>query len=194
MATYDPRSALIVVDMQNDFAHPWGSLFVAGGDQIVGPIDDEARTALQGGAFIAYTQDWHPPVTPHFQKDGGVWPVHCVQDTWGAEFAEGIEALGPVIQKGSDGRDGYSGFSVRDPQSGERSDTRLEALLREHHISRLVICGLATDYCVVETALDATRLGFDTIVLTDLIAAVNLHPGDGERALERMAAAGVTLL
>jgi len=180
--------------MQNDFAHPRGSLFVAGGDQIVAAVNAEAVRAAEAGGFVVYTQDWHPPVTAHFQKDGGTWPVHCVRDTWGAEFVEGIEVLGPVIQKGADGRDGYSGFSVRDPLTGARDETRLGAVLREHGIHRIVICGLATDYCVVETALDAVRLGLRTAVITSLVAAVNLQPGDGERALTRMSQAGVVLL
>jgi len=193
LASYDAQTALVVVDMQNDFAHPRGSLFVAGGDQIVAAVHAEAVRAANAGAFVVYTQDWHPSVTAHFQKDGGTWPVHCVQDTWGAEFVEGIEVLGPVIRKGADGRDGYSGFSVRDPLTGTRDETRLGAVLREHGIRRVVICGLATDYCVVETALDAVRLGLHAAVITSLVAAVNLQPGDGERALGRMSQAGVVL-
>jgi nicotinamidase/pyrazinamidase len=190
---YDPRTALVVVDVQNDFADPAGSLSVAGGDTIVPVINAEIEAARAGGAFVAWTQDWHPPSTPHFQKDGGIWPVHCVRDTWGAELHPGLVADGPVVRKGANGEDGYSGFTMRDPVTGETIPTELEGLLRGRGIERVVVCGLATDYCVKATALDAARLGFGTAVLADAIRAVDLQPGDGERAIEEMAAAGVGL-
>ncbi len=118
-----------------------------------------------------------PPSTPHFFKDGGIWPEHCVRDTWGAEFYPDLHVEGEIVRKGVDGHDGYSGFSVRDPESGETSSTTLEALLRDRQIERLVICGLATDYCVVETVLDARTLGFGVEVVLDAIRAVDLDPG-----------------
>ena len=188
---YDTATALIVVDLQNDFADPAGGLSVAGGTTIVPRINSEIEDARAAGATIFYTQDWHPESTPHFKKDGGIWPVHCVQNTWGAEFATGLVVGGPVIQKGSHGEDGYSGFTMRDPTTGEERPTELEGLLRDHGVSRVVVCGLATDYCVNATALDAQRLGFETQVLVSAIASVDLQPGDGERALDEMAAAGV---
>ncbi len=193
MAAYDPRTALIVVDVQNDFADPEGSLYVRGGEEVVPFINREIEAALAAGALVVYTQDWHPPSTPHFQKDGGIWPVHCVQDTWGAELHPDLRVEGPVVRKGADGRDGYSGFSVRDPTSGEVTATELERILRERGTQRLVVCGLATDYCVLETVLDARRLGFPTTVLREGIRAVDLQTGDGERALERMREAGAAL-
>lgn len=193
MARYDERTALVVVDVQNDFAHPSGSLYVPGGEEVVPLIDREIEAALAAGALVVYTQDWHPPSTPHFQKDGGIWPVHCVQDTWGAAFHPDLRVEGPVVRKGADGRDGYSGFSVRDPRSGETEATELERILRERGVERLVVCGLATDYCVLETVLDARRLGFPTTVLREAIRAVDLQPGDGERALERMREAGAEI-
>lgn len=193
MARYDERTALVVVDVQNDFAHPSGSLYVRGGEEVVPLIDREIEAALAAGALVVYTQDWHPPSTPHFQKDGGIWPVHCVQDTWGAAFHPDLRVEGPVVRKGADGRDGYSGFSVRDPRSGETEATELERILRERGVERLVVCGLATDYCVLETVLDARRLGFPTTVLREAIRAVDLQPGDGERALERMREAGAEI-
>ena len=193
MARYDPRTALIVVDVQNDFADPEGSLYVRGGEEVVPWINAEIEAALAAGALVVYTQDWHPPSTPHFEKDGGIWPVHCVQDTWGAEFHPDLRVEGPVVRKGADGRDGYSGFSVRDPRSGEVGATELERILRERGTERLVVCGLATDYCVLETVLDARRLGFPTTVLREGIRAVDLQPGDGERALERMREVGAEL-
>src|SRR5207247_4101000 len=133
------------------------------------------------GAHVAYTQDWHPQHTPHFAQDGGIWPVHCVQDTWGASLHPDLTVDGPVVRKGSNGEDGYSGFTMRDPVTGRTAPTQLEGLLRDHRIERVVIGGLATDYCVKATALDAIRLGYDTTVLADAIAAVDLEPGDGER-------------
>ena len=192
MTRYDARMALIVVDVQNDFADPQGSLFVRGGAEVAERCSVEARAAVVGGAFVAYTQDWHPASTPHFAKDGGIWPVHCVAGTWGADFHPGLDVLGPVVRKGANGEDGYSGFTMRDPITGTTISTELEGLLRERGIERVLVCGLATDYCVNATALDARRLGFLTEVLDDAIAAVDLAPGDGERAIAAMADAGCT--
>lgn len=190
MITYDPASALVVVDMQNDFADPGGSLSVRGGEAVVARVNDEVQRAIAGGALVVYTQDWHPPSTPHFAKDGGVWPVHCVADTWGSELHPDLIVAGPSVRKGSHGEDGYSGFTMRDPTSGAEQPTELEALLRERGVTGVVVCGLATDYCVRGTVLDARRLGFETTVLRGAIAAVDLAPGDGERALGEMAEAG----
>jgi nicotinamidase/pyrazinamidase len=193
MTAYDPSTALVVVDVQNDFADPAGSLYVLGCDGVVGRLNNEIQRAVGQGALVVYTQDWHPPSTPHFAKDGGVWPVHCVADTWGAELHPALVVAGPSVRKGSNGEDGYSGFTMRDPASGEDRPTELESLLRDRGVASLVISGLATDYCVRGTVLDARRLGFETTVLTDAVAAVELAPGDGERALEEMAAAGAKL-
>ncbi len=193
MERYDRRTALLVVDVQNDFADPAGSLAVAGGEAIVPIVSAEAWVAIRDGAFVAYTQDWHPPSTPHFAKDGGVWPVHCVAGTWGAQLHPALEVVGPSVRKGSNGEDGYSGFTMRDPTSGRTIPTELEALLRIRGIERVVIAGLATDYCVKATALDAVRLGFETEVLANAIAAVDLAAGDGGRALDELRKAGVLL-
>lgn len=188
-----PKAALIVVDVQNDFADPRGSLYVSDGEAVVPVINEQVKAAGTAGALVVYTQDWHPPSTPHFQKDGGIWPVHCVKETWGAELHPDLEVVGGSLKKGTGGEDGYSAFSVRDPRSGETAPTRLEAMLRERGVRAVTVCGLATDYCVVETVLDARRLGFSTGVLSEAIRAVDLHAGDGERALERMREAGAVV-
>jgi len=195
VSRYDARTALLVVDLQNDFADPAGGLSVAGGDGIVPLVNAHVREATEEGALVVATQDWHPPSTPHFAKDGGTWPVHCVGGTWGAELHPAFElpAEAPRVRKGQNGEDGYSGFTMRDPETGEEMPTELESLLRERAIERVVVCGLATDYCVAATALDAVRLGFAASLLTDAVAAVNLADGDGDRALDQMRAAGVTL-
>jgi nicotinamidase/pyrazinamidase len=188
------KTALIVVDVENDFADPKGSLYVRGGEDVVPAINGSIGRAITAGALVVYTQDWHPPSTPHFQKDGGMWPVHCVQETWGAELHPALRVVdGGRIRKGSGGEDGYSAFSVRDPTTGETAPTELEVLLRERGVQGVTVCGLATDYCVVETVLDARRLGFPTGVLSDAIRAVDLQPGDGERALEHMREAGAAV-
>ena len=179
---YDSRSSLIVVDVQNDFADPAGSLSVSGAASIVPTINAE---------IVVYTQDWHPESTPHFARDGGIWPVHCVAGTWGAELHPALVVDGPRVRKGANGEDGYSGFAMRDPVSGETTPTELEGLLRERNIGRVAVCGLATDYCVKATALDAARLGFETGVLVDAVRAVDLAPGDGDRAIDEMTAGGV---
>ena len=195
MQRYGPGSALIVVDVQNDFADPDGSLSVAGAATIIPRINREIESAQANGALVVATQDWHPSSTPHFAKDGGIWPVHCVADTWGAALHPALALPDgvPRVRKGANGEDGYSGFTMRDPISGETIATELEALLRDAGVDHVVVTGLATDYCVKATAIDAARLGFETSVLTDAIAAVDLEPGDGERALDEMAAAGVRL-
>jgi nicotinamidase/pyrazinamidase len=191
--TYDPTTALLVVDVQNDFADPKGSLYVGGGEQVVPLANAEIERARDGGGHVFYTQDWHPPSTPHFQQDGGIWPVHCVMDTWGAEFHPDLRIDGPVVRKGSNGEDGYSGFTMRDPQSAETVPTGLADMLAEAGITRIVICGLATDYCVKSTVLDARAHGYPTTVLEQGVRAVDLQPGDGDRAVEEMLAAGALL-
>jgi nicotinamidase/pyrazinamidase len=190
---FSPETALIVVDVQNDFADPAGSLSVRGGEAVVPILNREIASARNAGATVVYTQDWHPEHTPHFAKDGGVWPDHCVQETWGAALHPALRVDGPVVRKGANGEDGYSGFTMRDPMSGETVATELEGILRERGIERVVIGGLATDYCVKATALDAVRLGFATMVLLDAVAAVDLAEGDGRRAVEGMRDAGVRL-
>ena len=190
MAEYDARTALIVVDVQNDFADQGGSLHVSGGETVVARVNEQIALAHDAGALVCFTQDWHPAHTPHFEHDGGIWPVHCVQDSWGAAFHPALEVNGPVIRKGTNGEDGYSGFTMRDPTTEATTSTALEGLLRERAIERVIVAGLATDYCVKETVLDARRLGFETIVLRDAIAAVDLETGDGVAALEAMASAG----
>jgi nicotinamidase/pyrazinamidase len=190
MHRYGPKTALIVVDVQNDFADPRGSLYVTEGEMVVPVINEEIRAALRAGATVVYTQDWHPESTPHFQKDGGIWPVHCVHDTWGAELHPDLVVSGEIVRKGTDGRDGYSGFTVRDPESGEIEATRLEDVLRAAGIESTVVAGLATDYCVKETAIDSARKGFATTVLADAIRPVDLQPGDGAQAIAAMRTAG----
>lgn len=196
VAAYDPRTALVVVDVQNDFADPAGSLFVQGGARVAERSSEEARAASAAGAFVVYTQDWHPESTPHFAKDGGIWPVHCVAGSWGAELHPSLHVAPGAqrVRKGSSGEDGYSGFTMRDPVTGVDQPTELDGLLRAGGVDRVVVCGLATDYCVKATALDAVRLGYTTSVLTDAIAAVALQPDDGLRALEGMREAGVELV
>jgi nicotinamidase/pyrazinamidase len=195
MRRYDPGTALVVVDVQNDFADPAGSLSVAGGEAIIPTINGEIATAITAGGLVAFTQDWHPENTPHFAKDGGLWPVHCVAGSWGALLHPDLEARddAPRIRKGASGEDGYSGFTMRDPTTGEETPTELDRLLREGGIERVVVVGLATDYCVKATALDAVRLGYEARILTDAVAAVDLAPGDGAVAIDEMAAAGVGL-
>ena len=193
MTRYDTHTALIVVDVQNDFADPKGSLSVAGGEATIPVINAESERALAAGGFVAYTQDWHPASTPHFAKDGGIWPVHCVGDEWGSDFHPALEVMGPSVHKGTNGEDGYSGFTMRHPVSAEEIPTELDGLLRERGIERVVVCGLATDYCVKSTALDAVRLGYATTVLLDAIAAVDLQAGDGQKALDELMEAGATL-
>ena len=193
VSRYDDRTALVVVDVQNDFADPAGNLSVRGGEAIIPEVNDAVRNASEVGALVIATQDWHPESTPHFAKDGGVWPVHCVGGTWGAELHPSLRLPPDTarVRKGQNGEDGYSGFTMRDPTTAEQRPTELERLLRGAGIQRVVICGLATDYCVKETALDAAHRGFEVVILSTAVAAVDRHPSDGERAIAEMIEAGI---
>jgi nicotinamidase/pyrazinamidase len=193
VAAWDPATALIVVDVQNDFADPAGGLYVSAGEEVVPVINRVIARARAAGAPVFYTQDWHPETTPHFAKDGGVWPVHCVQGTWGAALHPDLVVDGPVVRKGANGEDGYSGFTMRDPVTADEIPTPLADHLAAAGAGEVVVCGLATDYCVRATALDAHRLGHPTTVLLDAVRAVDLASGDGERALSDLRVAGVTL-
>jgi nicotinamidase/pyrazinamidase len=192
MVPYDPDVALIVVDVQNDFADAAGSLSVRGAAAALDEVNAQIQLARSSGARVILTQDWHPEHTPHFVPDGGPWPVHCVHDTWGARLHPGLAVPdgAPIIRKGANGEDGYSGFTMRDPTTGETLPTLLDAVLREADVRAVVVVGLATDYCVKATALDALRLGYATTVLREAIAAVDLQPGDGEAALRELREAG----
>lgn len=171
---------LLVVDVQNDFC-PGGSLAVREGDRVV-PVINEL---MKGFSVVVASKDWHPRSTIHFQK----WPVHCVHNTRGAEFHPGLNDVGiqQVFLKGTKDRDdGYSAY--------EATNLSLEAYLRERGVDELYVTGLATDYCVKASALDSVRCGFKTYVVTDAVAAVNVNPDDGARALEEMKASGVVLV
>lgn len=193
MVSYDSQAALIVVDVQNDFADPAGALAVDGAEAVISVANREIDAALAAGATVVLSQDWHPEHTPHFARDGGIWPVHCVANTWGAEFAPSLDVRGNVIRKGSNGEDGYSAFTMRDVETGETSTTGLAELLGGA-IRRVIVVGLATDYCVKATALDALELGFETIVLREGVRAVDLQPGDGEAALASIRDAGGSVI
>jgi nicotinamidase/pyrazinamidase len=190
---YDRETALVVVDVQNDFADPNGGLYVNGGEEVVPVVNTAIAAARSAGARVVYTADWHPLTTPHFAKDGGIWPVHCVGDTWGAEFHPNLIVDGPVVRKGTAGEDGYSGFSVRDPQGDEVTPTGLAGQLERWGVTRVIVCGLATDYCVKATALDGVAGGFEVTVLLDAVRSVDLEPGDGERAIAEILGAGCRL-
>jgi nicotinamidase/pyrazinamidase len=192
---YGRDTALIVVDVQNDFADPAGSLYVNDGEQVVPVANREIVRASEAGSPIVYTQDWHPPSTPHFAKDGGTWPVHCVQGSWGSELHPDLRRVeGNVVRTGASGGDGYSAFTERHPVTGSELDTGLAADLRSRGIDKVVVLGLATDYCVKATALDAAREGFATTVLREGVRAVNREPGDDERAFATMQRSGVQVV
>lgn len=192
---YDPSTALVVVDVQNDFADPMGSLSVAGGEAVIPFINEQIALAGAAGSLVVYTQDWHPETTPHFAKDGGIWPVHCVAGTNGAALHSALHVSQGArrIQKGTGGEDGFSGFTVRDPETSEEKSTGLVDLLKGAGVERVVLLGLALDYCVKDTALDAAALGFETTVLADGTRPVNLSIGDGARATAALVLSGVAV-
>ena len=186
-----PRAtALLVVDVQNDFC-PGGALAVSGGDVVVPVINRLVRRAEHAGVPVFASRDWHPARTSHFNTQGGPWPEHCVAETDGALFHPNLKlpAATMVVSKGDHpGADGYSAFD------GHLDDGRsLGEALASHGISRLVVTGLATDYCVRASVLDARRASFDVVVVADAILGVEVHPGDSARALDEMRKAGATI-
>jgi nicotinamidase/pyrazinamidase len=186
---YDERTALVVVDVQNDFADPDGGLYVPGGEQVVAAANAEIEAATAAGAPVLYTQDWHPRETAHFDT----WPVHCVQGTWGAELHPDLHVRGQVVRKGQHGEDGYSGFTMRDPTTGATVPTELANLLRAADAERLVVVGLAGDVCVRATALEGAQLGWPVTVPWAAVRSVEVHEGDDARTREELRAAGVTV-
>ncbi len=191
---FDSTTALVVVDVQHDFADPSGSLYVRGGEEIVAGIAGQIRAALAEGGLVVYTQDWHPEHTPHFKADGGLWPVHCVMGSAGAEFVPGLPIEGPVVRKGSGPEDGYSGFSVVNLETGATVGTELSTILDENGIMAITVVGLAGDWCVKATAIDGVALGYRTTVPLSLTRFVELQAGDTEAALDALKAAGVVVL
>lgn len=183
-------TGLLVVDVQNDFC-PGGALAVADGDRVVAPLNRAAAGFAAAGLPVFASRDWHPPDTGHFQIHGGLWPVHCVRDTPGAAYHPELRLPETTIHltKGFDERlDGYSAFDGVDAVGAP-----LAALLAARGINHLCIGGLATDYCVRASVLDALGRGIRVTVLVDAIAGVDLKPGDSERALAEMRAAGAVL-
>jgi nicotinamidase/pyrazinamidase len=183
------KDALIVVDVQNDFC-PGGSLAVSRGDEVVAPINRLIERFSKAGSPIFATRDWHPERTRHFKDQGGIWPAHCVQGTLGAGFHADLKFSDSVVtlSKGmAADEDSYSGF-----QAVDASGTRLSELLRRNGVERIFVVGLATDYCVKQTVLDGLKEGFQVILLKDSIRAVDLSPGDGDRAIDEMIRAGAT--
>jgi nicotinamidase/pyrazinamidase len=174
--------ALIMVDMQKDFC-AGGALEVPDGNAVIEPINRLAREL----EFVVATRDWHPPDHGSFRAQGGPWPVHCVRDTPGAQLHERIDSsqIDAIVDAGrTPEAEGYSGFEHTD----------LERLLREHDVDKVHVAGLALDYCVKQTALDAARAGFDVTVHLDATRPVEVEAGDGERAVAELRAAGVSVI
>ena len=183
-------SALLIVDVQNDFC-PGGALAVPDGDRVVEPLNRAAERFAEAGLPVFASRDWHPAVTGHFSRYGGTWPPHCVQGTPGAGFHPGLRlpAGAMVISKGTDpDSDSYSAFEGA-LEDGAALAERLATL----GVGHIYIGGLATDYCVRSSALDALRTGLRVTVLTDGVAGVDVKPGDSDRALEEMVRAGAQL-
>ncbi|HJQ34790.1 MAG TPA: nicotinamidase [Pyrinomonadaceae bacterium] len=185
MSSQTDKRALIVVDVQNDFC-PGGSLAVERGDEVVAPLNRLIGEFLERGEPVYKSRDWHPRTTKHFAEFGGTWPVHCVQNTRGAEFHEDLldDPRVEVVSKGTGDEDSYSAFD----------GTTLAEDLRRRGVREVWVGGLATDYCVKNTVLDALREGFRVRAVSDAMRAVNLKPGDGERALSEMRAAGAEVV
>jgi len=179
------KRALIVVDVQNDFC-PGGALAVPHGDEVIAPLNQLIEAFLERGEPVFKSRDWHPAKTKHFAAYGGTWPVHCVQETKGAEFHPNLldDIHIRVVSKGLGDEDCYSAFD----------ETDLALQLQGLGVEEVWVGGLATDYCVKNTVLDALKQGFKVKAITDAMRAVDLQPGDGERAIEEMSNAGAEIL
>jgi len=176
--------ALVIIDYQNDFAAPDGALSVKGGEDIAERINELARSG--GYDLVVATRDWHPPDHSSFEEQGGIWPVHCVQDTEGAQLHPALDqsAVDIVFDKGTNqATDGYSAFET--PELGE--------LLRDRGIGNVTVVGLATDVCVKNTVLEGLEEGFAVRVDSSAARGVDLEPGDSDRALDEMRAAGAQI-
>ncbi len=172
--------ALMIIDVQNDFC-PGGALPVPDGDKVVPVIN----TLMDRFDLVVATRDWHPEQTAHFEK----WPVHCVRNTFGAQFHPDLDTSGidKIISKGTGNRDdGYSAF--------ETEELDLAAFLRQKGMDELYFTGLATEYCVKASAMDAVRKGFKTFVITDAVRGIDVYPGDIDKALKEMEKAGIELI
>lgn len=184
-------TALLIVDVQNDFC-PGGALAVPEGDAVIAPLNAVAAKVAQSGGLVIASRDWHPRTTRHFAEFGGRWPVHCVQNTPGAAFHPQLQLPegAVIISKGtSEQDDGYSAFEGR-TEDGKT----LHEVLSERGIRRLLVGGLATDYCVRASVLDALKHGYEVYLLTDAIRGVNLQPDDSAKAIAEMEAAGARLI
>jgi nicotinamidase/pyrazinamidase len=181
----DKKQALIVVDVQNDFC-PGGALAVANGDEVVLPMNSLIDEFLERGDPVFKSRDWHPPATKHFEAYGGTWPVHCVQNTAGAEFHPQLrdDPRIHIISKGLGDSDCYSAFD----------ETDLAQQLQSANVDEVLVGGLATDYCVKATVLAALEEGFSVKALKNAMRPVDLNPGDGEKAIEEMRMAGAEVV
>jgi len=178
------RKALIIADVQNDFC-PGGALAVPHGDEIIPKLNELTKEFLDRGDVVVKSRDWHPPDTNHFVTHGGIWPVHCVRNTSGADFHSELldDPRIIVVSKGLGNGDNYSAF--------DRTD--LTMTLRDYNVDEIWVGGLATDYCVKDTVFDALKAGFKVVVLTEAMRAVDLRPGDGDRAIGAMRKAGAQI-
>ncbi len=184
------NSALLIIDVQNDFC-PGGALAVPEGDRVVPVINRCIEVFSAQRRPVIASRDWHPEKTSHFSQFGGAWPPHCVQGTEGAKFHPAIQlpARAIIVSKGMEhDRDDYSAFNATDP-----TGTGLGQLLDDLEVEHLYVAGLATDYCVRESVLEALRLGFGVTVIGDAVRGVDLSPGDSDRAMDEMVMAGAVV-
>lgn len=191
----EPDAALIVVDVQNDFC-PGGALAVKDGDAVVPVLNEWIRRFAAAGRPVVYTQDWHPADHCSFKEQGGIWPVHCVQGSPGADFHKDLVVQGVVFRKAfSRDKEGYSGFDGRLSGGGDlEAQPDLASWLKERGVRKVYVGGLATDYCVRATVLDALRHGFEAVLIRNGSRAVNVSPGDEEKAVAEMQAAGAAVI
>lgn len=184
----EKRPALLIVDLQNDFC-PGGALPVPDGDRIVPRVNRVIRLFERRGLPIIASRDWHPRETRHFKGFGGAWPPHCIQGTKGARFHPDMKLPkgAVIVSKGMDPEeDSYSAFQAMSAKGRD-----LESVLHESYVGDLFVCGLATDYCVRASAIDAFKRGFRVRVLKDAVRGVDVKPGDSEDAIRELKTVGI---
>lgn len=195
--TVENPLAVIAVDVQNDFC-PEGKLAVSEGDQVVFPLNRLFTAANKAGMLTVATRDWHPQEAEHFAGFGGIWPEHCVIGTDGAKFHPDlqIDPVTLIVSKGVNGKDAYSGFEGTITYSPDRNDlgTSLDEALKARGVNRLLVGGLATDYCVKQTCLNAVELGYEVNLVQEAVRAVDINEGDGQEALAKMQDRGVRVI
>jgi nicotinamidase/pyrazinamidase len=192
LVQYNKHVALVVVDFQNDFTDPKGTQYIPGAEGIVHAVNKEISLCREQHGTVIYIQDWHPRVTQHFKSYNGRIGEHCVRNSWGAQLHPDLEISGDVLRKGIEGEDAFSCFSVRELETGVTKATLLETVLIDRLIKKIVFVGLATDFCIYESAIEALSKGFEVAVVVKGVCSAHVEAQTD--ALAKMQKVGVEIV